>query len=114
MPRTLALLIICLGCAPLQSTAQPSQTQINLDELSIPSLPEWTDRYAAGKRGCSLFQPDSFDGGFKLNRLQAVELQNTYRDITRAEPDGDRNSAFDRALKAVRAGQLESRVKDHL
>jgi len=111
MSRIVFILTFSLGCAPLQTTAQPSKTAHQIDELSIPSLPEWTDRYAASKTGdVRFFNLTRLMTKYKLNRLQAVELQNSYRDITRAEADVDRSLAFERALNAVRAGKLESKI----
>jgi hypothetical protein len=45
-----------------------------------------------------------------LTRLQAVELQNNYRDASRATPDAGPKAWFDTALAALKAGPLESGI----
>lgn len=80
-----------------------------LDTLFIPSLPEWTDRYAETQRGdMRFFDMSELMALFDLTRLQAVELQNHYRDLTRSDEQGDRAQHFNTALARVRAGQFES------
>jgi hypothetical protein len=44
---------------------------------------------------------------FGLTRDRAIELQNHYRDLTRAEPKGDRQAAFRTALERARKGEFE-------
>jgi hypothetical protein len=47
---------------------------------------------------------------FQLNRAQAVELQNHYRDQTRASPGIAPITAFNTALERVRRGEYESHL----
>ncbi len=80
-----------------------------LGAVTVPSLPEWTDRYAASKKGdVRFFNISSLMSGHGLTRLQAVELQNHYRDLTRTDPDQAGPEAFQEALARVRRGELES------
>src|SRR6185503_6958111 len=44
-----------------------------------------------------------------LDRARAVELQNHYRDLTRAKPDGDRSAQFAEALARAKRGVFEDR-----
>ena len=77
----------------------------------MPSLPEWTDRYADGKKGdVRFFNVSRLMSEYTLNRVQAVELQNHYRDLTRKDDDFIGEKGFNAALKSVRAHQYESRL----
>lgn len=78
-------------------------------DLVVPPLPDWTDRYADGNQGdVRFFNVSETMARYQLTRLQAVELQNQYRDLTRAEPGGDRAAQLAAALAQVKAGRLES------
>ena len=49
----LSVLALSFACAPVRGeTKESSSSKTKLiDELTIPSIPEWTDRYADGKKG---------------------------------------------------------------
>ncbi len=79
-----------------------------LAAYTIPEVPEWTDRYADSTPGDPrYFNISALMAAHDLTRLQAVELQNHYRDLSRAgggEPEG----WFATALGRARAGTFES------
>ncbi|MEE2787039.1 MAG: NIF family HAD-type phosphatase [Myxococcota bacterium] len=120
--RYLLIIGLCaLGCdtpsapkapEPVVTKQKQSPKKLTiLDELSIPTLNEWTDRYADGKKGdVRFFNITRLMNKFGLSRLQAVELQNQYRDLTRAAPETSRVDALQTALDAVKKGELESGV----
>lgn len=98
----LALVLAGPGCGGAP-TVDP------LAQVSVPPLPEWTDRYAASNVGDTrFFNISKLMAGHALSRLEAVELQNHYRDLTRAAPDGDRARHFAEALARVQRGEFES------
>ena len=112
-----AYLVMALGCvkstkiSPVPKKKQPAAKTSPLSDLSVPSLPEWTDRYADGKRGdVRFFNLTRLMTKFKLTRVQAVELQNQYRDLTRKDAALIGNRGFQQALAAVRASQFESKL----
>ena len=118
------LVVILLGCQgknDSQKAATPTKkaTPVQkkkpgiVDTLSIPSLPEWTDRYAAGKKGdVRFFNLTNMMAKFGISRLQAVELQNHYRDLTRADLTLAGADGLQQALDRVRKGDLESKLKN--
>lgn len=80
-----------------------------LDALLVPPLPDWTDRYAATNVGDMRFLNISkVMARYGLTRLEAVELQNAWRDHSRRDPDGSPDAWLDAALAEIRAGKLES------
>ena len=76
-----------------------------VESLSIPALNEWTDRYADGKEGdVRFFNLTRLMKDYKLTRLEAVEVQNTYRDLTRAENGTRGDAVLQKAIDLVKAG----------
>ncbi|MGB0647613.1 MAG: NIF family HAD-type phosphatase, partial [Bradymonadia bacterium] len=114
---TIIALIAGVGCTSLPETKPtpakvdaPAQADI-VSSKSVPSLPEWTDRYADGKKGdVRFFNMSRLMSEYELSRVQAVELQNQYRDLTRQDASFTGEKGFNAALKAVRAYQYESRL----
>ena len=51
--RTLLLSVLAFSfaCAPVRGETKESSNTKLIDALTIPSIPEWTDRYADGKKG---------------------------------------------------------------
>ncbi len=95
----------CGASPPVERAAPPD----SLAAVSIPVLPAWTDRYAAYNQGdVRFFNISKLMAAHDLTRLQAVALQNHYRDLTRADPEGVRATQFDEALARVRRGEYES------
>ena len=78
--------------------------------FTLAPLPGWTDKYADSNKGdMSYFMMSELVKDFKLTRLQAIELQNHFRDLTAGGEEPDK--AFDEALKRVRDFKFESRLE---
>ena len=112
---SIVLLVVIIGCARPQnvktSPAASPTVASGLVELSVPPLPEWTDRYADGKKGdVRFFNITKLMKTYSLTRVQAVELQNQYRDLTRADKRMIGKPGFDQALQSVRQGHFESKL----
>ncbi|KFE66819.1 hypothetical protein DB31_9033 [Hyalangium minutum] len=74
----------------------------------IPPLPAWTDRFAKPNEvPPPFFAITRLMERYSLTRAQAVELQNHYRDLTRANASLDPEQAFATALKRVQENQFE-------
>lgn len=87
------------------------ETIAELDDLSVPPLPIWVDRYWELNVGdMRFFNIGKLMASYGLERHEAVELQNHYRDQSRAAPDGDRVAQFNEALARVRRGDYESGI----
>jgi hypothetical protein len=128
MPRFPLLLLLTaplLGCAAGSSSqraeAPPAATSTSttgltsraeLDALTIPALPDWVDKYAGpNEEERRFFNISRLMERFQLARVQAVELQNHYRDLIRARPAPGPVDAFNTALERVRRGEFESRLQ---
>lgn len=99
-PALLCCLLLGCGGAPQPHPMAP---------MTVPPLPDWTDRYSDSKEGdARAFQIEALMAAHDLTRLQAVELQNLYRDQSRATPNAAPQAMFDAALAQVRKGELES------
>ena len=98
---TFALLGGC-GGQPPPPAVQP------LARVSVPALPDWTDKYAKPGQEDTRFNIGELMEKYQLSRLQAVALQNHYRDLVRSSPGEDPEAHFLAALAQVRADQLES------
>lgn len=81
-----------------------------LEAYTIPQLPDWADRYAGTDLGADVrfFRMKKLMTDFAMSRIEAVEVQNHYRDLTAAGTPGVQ--AFQRALAEVKAGHLGSGV----
>lgn len=78
-------------------------------EFTLPPLPDWTDKYADTNKGdMSYFMMSKLVSGLKLSWLQAVELQNHFRDLTAAGKKSKK--AFKEALARVRENRFESGI----
>jgi hypothetical protein len=120
MPLLVSLLSAApiLGCATTAPTPQsgpPPQcaqaaTPDPLSDRVLPPLPVWTDRFAEpNKPPPPFFRISQLMERYSLTRAQAVELQNRYRDLTRANASLDPEQAFATALKQVQENQFERR-----
>ena len=88
-----------------------TEKKSQVESLSIPALDEWTDRYADGKEGdVRFFNLTRLMKTYDLTRLQAVEVQNTYRDLTRATPGAKGDDVLKQAVETVKSGKLESGI----
>lgn len=97
--------------APKAVDAVPASAPERVTSLTIPSLDEWTDRYADGKKGdVRFFNLTKVMARYELTRLQALEVQNHYRDLTRADAKLALGDALDQAVAKAKAGDLECGV----
>lgn len=106
--RTLSILtaLLCAACG-----AAPTTPADPLADVTIPARPDWMDKYASLNTGdMRFFNISALMKAHGLSRLQAVEVQNQYRDLSRAEPDAGPRRWFDRALAAVKGGTIESGI----
>ncbi|MBV72216.1 MAG: hypothetical protein CMH52_12900 [Myxococcales bacterium] len=105
------LLLTFFACGHAKSETKSKTSDPVIDSLTIPAIPEWTDRYADGKQGdVRFFNLSEVMRRFKVDRLGAVEIQNTYRDLTRANPDMAGDKGLMAAVKRVQSGTLESGI----
>jgi len=75
----------------------------------LAPLPDWTNKYAQYDKGDkSYFKLSQLVKQQNLTRLQALELQNHFRDLTEAGMASQ--AAFDKALAKVKALEFESRL----
>jgi len=100
--------------APTTPAAEPSvATPTASDPLAnwtIPARPAWTDRYADEVIGDGrFFNMTALMSEHGLGRALAVELQNHYRDLSRAEPNGDPVAHFEAALAKAKDQAYEGR-----
>ncbi|WP_224362966.1 NIF family HAD-type phosphatase [Hyalangium versicolor] len=118
LPLLLATSLLGCAAAPATRPSEPPAvtgagiaSMADLDALTIPPLPAWVDKYADTNQGDQrFFNMSRVMERFKLVRAQAVELQNHYRDLTRATPGIDPVQAFNTALDRVLHNQFQSRL----
>lgn len=81
--------------------------QYNYKDFTLDPLPDWTDKYLGPNSGdMSYFKISALVKTLNLSRLQAIELQNHFRDLT---ADGMiSQKAFEEALERVQKFQFES------
>ena len=117
---TLAVLGLFLSaCATAPECAAPKTPEAaptasapeRVTSITIPPLHEWTDRYADGKKGdVRFFNLTKVMAQYGLTRLQALGVQNHYRDLTRADAKLALGDALDQAVAKAKAGELECGV----
>jgi hypothetical protein len=99
--------------APPQDPGVTPPTTASVDPLAkwtIPARPAWTDRYVDEAVGDPrFFNISALMTEHGLSRALAVELQNHYRDLTRAEPNGDPTRHFEAALAKAKDQAYEGR-----
>lgn len=77
---------------------------------TLPPRPTWMDRYVDDATGGPrFFNISALMNGHGLTRDRAVELQNHFRDLTRAAPQGDPAKHFVAALERAVRGEFEGR-----
>jgi hypothetical protein len=111
----LGLAFLCAGCAKGASSGpsvapDTSPAADPLAEITIEPRPDWMDPYADSNEGdMRFFDIDVLMSTYDLDRALAVELQNHYRDASRAEPQGDAATWFTHALEQAKARRFEDR-----
>ena len=111
----IALCLFAFGCsgtaAAVPPLAAPLASDAELDALTIPALPGWVDKYAETNKGdMRYFNISEVMKRCELGRYAAVELQNHYRDLSRATPEEAPLARFNKALKKIQAGEFESKL----
>lgn len=82
-----------------------------LASVSVPARPDWMDKYATLNTGdMRFFNISAVMTTYGLSRLQAVELQNHYRDASRDQPKGDPESWLATARAALDKEGFESGI----
>jgi hypothetical protein len=100
------------AAAPPTTPPQPTSAAApdRLAGWTIPARPPWTDRYADEVVGDGrFFNVSALMQDHGLSRALAVELQNHFRDLSRAEPNGDAGAHFDAALEKAKNEAYEGR-----
>lgn len=99
------------ACGPRGPATLAGSPDDPLAEVTIPPVPAWTDKYANQNKGdVRFFRMSAVMQRNGLTRLQAVELQNHYRDLTRQAGQAEPKRHFQEALGKVQRGELESRM----
>ncbi|MEX1365058.1 MAG: NIF family HAD-type phosphatase, partial [Nannocystaceae bacterium] len=119
-----SMLVGLIACAPptpttappdRQSSAVPSADQLELAAMTLDPRPDWADKYAGSSPDERFFDIAELMATHGLDRAQAIELQNHFRDLSRAQPQGDRQAQYAEALRRVQAGIFEDgRDTQHL
>lgn len=98
------------AAAPVQVLSAEAAPWAGLDDQVIPDLPLWTNKYADTRDDFGIFlRIDGVKESQGLSRLDAVEVQNRFRDGWRAG-ERDVQALFDASVRAVKAGERESGV----
>ena len=70
--------------------------------MTLPPRPDWADKYAGSNPDERFLDIAALMQAHGLPRGQAVEVQNHFRDLTRAQPQGDRDAQYAEALARAR------------
>ncbi len=91
------------------STREPpaEAAESELATMTLPPRPDWADKYAGSNPDERFLDIDALMKRHGLDRARAVELQNHFRDLTRAEPQGDRDAQYAEALDRAKRGIFE-------
>lgn len=89
--------------AEASAPAEPSE----LAAMTLPPRPDWADKYAGSSPDERFFDIAALMQRHGLDRARAIELQNHFRDLTRAEPGGDREAQYAEALRRAADGVFE-------
>lgn len=87
----------------------PSAAAAELAVMTLPARPDWMDKYGGSAPDERFFDIAALMRTHGLDRARAVELQNHFRDLARAEPEGDRGAQYAEALRRAKAGEFEDR-----
>lgn len=105
---SLALPVLACASAPPPAVDAPAVLDDPLAEVTLAPLPDWTDRYAGSNPGdMRFFEIGALMERYGFSRLEAVEVQNHFRDESRAGAAGGPAVWFETALQRVKAGTLE-------
>lgn len=87
--------------------SEPLHDDSELAAMTLPARPDWADKYAGSAPDERFFDIAALMKAHDLDRARAVELQNHFRDLTRAAPEGDRQAQYAEALRRAKAGEFE-------
>ena len=109
MKRTIIIITAVLFLAGTLVVPGFGKSRKGYKAFTLEPLPDWTDKYAATNKGDrSYFKMSKLVKELGLTWLQAVELQNHFRDLTVAGTSSKK--AFKKALKKVRNNEFESGI----
>ena len=104
---TLVILMIMGFCELKAKEAKKAKEKEEKVPFALEKLPDWVDRYAKfNASDMSFFKISELCKHYKISRLQAVELQNHFRDLTCAGMNSLK--AFRKALEKVKKFDFES------
>lgn len=95
--------------ADAPASAPASSPSPQLDAISLPRRPDWTDKYWEAGPDQRRFEITATMKRHALSRAQAVEAQNLYRDLARATPNADLDALLAQAIDRAKAGHFEDR-----
>lgn len=95
--------------APEARAPQPPSATPELDAITLPPRPAWTDKYFEAGPDQRRFEITLVMQRYGLTRAQAIEAQNHYRDLARAEPNTDLDALLAEAVTRAKAGRFEDR-----
>lgn len=103
-----------LACGGPPTGTLPGAADV-LAPVTLPDLDTWTDKYHDPEDPKRFFNLPALMQAHGLSRLQAVEVQNHFRDLARAHHArhgnaGDVQAHFDAAVERAKKGQFESRL----
>lgn len=108
------LLFGLAACGPQPTTTTPpteggaaTADDSELARMTLPARPDWADKYSGSAPDERFFDIAELMKEHDLDRASAVELQNHFRDLTRAQPDGDRQAQYAEALRRAKEGIFE-------
>ncbi len=108
-------LLLASACAtapavPCEPPAAAAAEADPLADATIPALPDWTDKYGGSDNNGDVrfFNISGLMARYDLARWQAAEVQNHYRDLSRAKAAGGPAAWFAEAVRRVQAGDFES------
>lgn len=111
-PPTPAEPLVLVDAAPSdedERATTPTAEASELAAMTLPARPDWADKYAGQAPDERFFDIAALMEAHDLDRARAVELQNHFRDLTRAQPQGDRGAQYAEALRRAKAGEFEDR-----
>ncbi len=107
--RVVLTALLCMACIVAATGCAGAKVAYNYKDFTLIPLPSWTNKYAKTDLGdMSYFKMSALVETLNLTRLQAVELQNHFRDLTAGGVPAQ--NAFTQALDRVRENRFESRL----
>ncbi len=109
------LLLLAMGCphpSSMEEFVDDDSVAVDTDPLSVvvlPQMPLWTDKYSKTQDDMGrFFRIEALMEEHGFSRLQAVEVQNHFRDLQRQEPGRSEVAHLQQAVRLVKGGVHES------